>query len=187
MCLIVFSHLFPPEAIIEGRYPVTRTDAKDFAALQMQIVYGDHDPNKHKAGFFDLKVFLPPAYRKDKTIVADILRDHKKLVGMKEMNAKFRYVQLVRSLKTYGITFFDCKEKGRNNKKPVPVLIGVTRDKILKVDPESMSTEFFFIAHIFNIYCFSHSLSPRRDHQGVDSRANAPLVVRSQHLHARLR
>lgn len=129
------------EAINDGRYPVTRTDAKDFAALQMQIVYGDHDPNKHKPGFFDVKTFLPPPYRKDKTIVSDILRDHKKLVGMKEMNAKFRYVQLVRSLKTYGITFFDCKEKPRGtNKKPQRVLIGVTRDRIMKVDPETMST-----------------------------------------------
>jgi len=128
------------KAINDGRYPVTRTDAKDFAALQMQIVYGDHAPNKHKPGFFDLKVFLPPPYRKDKAIVTDILRDHKKLVGMKEMNAKFRYVQLVRSLKTYGITFFDCKEKGRNNKKPVRVFIGVTRDRIMKVDPETMKT-----------------------------------------------
>lgn len=41
------------KAIIDGRYPVTRTDAKDFCALQMQIVYGDHDPNKHKPGFFE--------------------------------------------------------------------------------------------------------------------------------------
>lgn len=53
-------------------------------------------------------------------------------------NAKYRYVQLVRSLKTYGITFFDCREKNRNHKKPVPVFIGVTRDKIMKVDPETM-------------------------------------------------
>src|SRR5690606_6234118 len=110
------------KAIIEGRYPVGRTDAKDFAAIQMQIVYGDHDVNKHKPGFFECAVspssavltvpsvdkFLPPQFRKDKKITPDILQDHRKLAGMKEMNAKYRYVQLVRSLKTYGITFFDC-------------------------------------------------------------------------------
>ena len=39
-------------AIIEGKYPVTRIDAKDFGALQMQIVFGDHDAAKHKPGFF---------------------------------------------------------------------------------------------------------------------------------------
>ena len=73
-------------------------------------------------------------------MIADVLRDHKKLTGMKEMNAKYRYVQLVRSLKTYGITFFECSEKLKGKKKPQLVLIGVTRDKILKVDPETQKT-----------------------------------------------
>lgn len=59
---------------------------------------------------------------------------------MKEMNAKYRYVQLVRSLKTYGITFFECKEKVRGKRKPITVYIGVTRDKIMKVEPETMKT-----------------------------------------------
>ena len=41
------------KAIVESRYPVNRTDAKDFAALQMQIVYGDHNPDKHKVDFIE--------------------------------------------------------------------------------------------------------------------------------------
>jgi len=97
------------KAIIDGKYPITRTDAKDFAAIQMQITYGDHDPNKHKPGFIDVNVFLPLPYRKDKKIQAEIFRDHKKMAGMSDMNAKYRYCQLVRSLKTFGITFFDCE------------------------------------------------------------------------------
>jgi len=71
------------KAIIESKYPVNRTDAKDFAALQMQIVYGDHNPDKHKLSFIDPDVFLPMQYRKDKKILEDVLRDHKKLTGMK--------------------------------------------------------------------------------------------------------
>jgi len=49
------------------------------------------------------------------------------------MNAKYRYVQLVRSLKSYGITYFKCKQKIKDQKKLVDVLIGVTRSNILKV------------------------------------------------------
>jgi talin len=80
------------KAIINGKYPVTRTDAKDFAVIQMQITYGDHDPNKHKPGFLDVNVFLPLPYRKDsKKIQEEIFRDHKKLAGMNDMNAKYRY------------------------------------------------------------------------------------------------
>jgi len=37
------------------------------------------------------------------------LQEHKKLVGISEVDAKVKYTQLARSLKTYGITFFLVK------------------------------------------------------------------------------
>ncbi len=53
---------------------------------------------------------MPPDYQKDKKEVEKrILQDHKKLHGLSELNAKFRYVQMSRSLKTYGVTFFSVK------------------------------------------------------------------------------
>jgi len=60
--------------------------------------------------------FLPKEFRKDKKLEKEILRDHKKLVGKKDISAKFRYVQLVRSLKTCGMTMFECSQrvKGKN-------------------------------------------------------------------------
>lgn len=36
-------------------------------------------------------------------------QEHKKLIGVNELDAKVRYTQLCRSLKTYGITFFLVK------------------------------------------------------------------------------
>lgn len=39
------------KAITDGRYPCSRAEAVTFAAIQMQIVYGDHNPNVHKPGF----------------------------------------------------------------------------------------------------------------------------------------
>lgn len=53
------------------------------------------------------------------------------------MNAKFRYVQQVRANSSYGVTYFDCKMKVKGKKKPQPVLIGVTRAKIMKVEPDT--------------------------------------------------
>jgi len=126
--------------IVDGEYPVTRNDARDFAAIQMQVVYGDHDPTKHKEGWIDVNQFFPPAYRKDKKLEKEVYTEHRKLVGTKDMNAKYRYVQLVRSLKSYGITYFKCKQKIKDKKKFEDVLIGVTRSNILKVDPKTMST-----------------------------------------------
>jgi talin len=41
------------KAVIEGRIHVTRVDARDFAAFQMQIVYGDHNPAVHVPGYME--------------------------------------------------------------------------------------------------------------------------------------
>ena len=83
---------------------------------------------------------MPLTYRKDKKLIAEVLRDYKKWTGMKELNTKYRYVQLARSLKTYGITFFECSEKLKGKKKTQHVLIGITCAKVLKVDPETQKT-----------------------------------------------
>jgi len=126
-------------AVVAGKYdPLTRRDAIELAAFMCQATHGNHDPNKHKPGFFDLAKILPLMWRKDKKIEKEILKEHQKLVGTSDINAKFRFVQIVRSLKTYGITFFDCVEQPKDRKKKGErFLLGITRDKIVKMDFES--------------------------------------------------
>jgi len=58
---------------------------------------------------YSLADFLPPEYVEEKEIDKKIFQEHRKLQGMTELNAKFRFVQLCRSLKTYGVTFFLVK------------------------------------------------------------------------------
>jgi talin len=84
-----------------------------------------------------LNKLLPEAWRKDKKIEADIFKEHKRLVGTIDINAKYRYVQLVRSLKTYGITFYTVFEKVKDKKKPRRIYLGVTREKLVKMDGET--------------------------------------------------
>ncbi len=52
---------------------------------------------------------MPPEYQKGKEAEKRIYAEHKKLQGLNPLNAKHRYVQLSRSLKTYGYTFFLVK------------------------------------------------------------------------------
>ena len=56
-----------------------------------------------------LKDFLPKEYVKAKSIEKKIFIEHKQLYSLSEVEAKVRYTQLARSLKTYGITFFLVK------------------------------------------------------------------------------
>jgi talin len=65
-----------------------------------------------------------------------IFVEYKKLTGMNEQNAKFRFVQQCRGLKTYGITCFEVQQKGKG-KKLETTLIGITKDAIYRMDPET--------------------------------------------------
>ena len=122
------------DAIIEGVHPVNKEEATQFAALQCQIQYGNHNEAKHKGGFLNLSEFLPKEYVKAKAIEKSIFQEHRKLHSLTELNAKFRYIQLCRSLKTYGVTFFLVKEKMKGRNKLVPRLLGITRDSVMRVD-----------------------------------------------------
>ncbi|GAM22112.1 hypothetical protein SAMD00019534_052870 [Acytostelium subglobosum LB1] len=129
------------DAIVSGSHPCTYDEAIQFAALQCQISLGNHNTNLHKAGYLKIKEYMPPSYHKKKDAEKDIYKEFRKLVGMTESNSKFRYVQLCRSLKTYGITFFQTKERVKGQKKPVPKLLGITRDSILRLDAETKEVE----------------------------------------------
>jgi hypothetical protein len=63
-----------------------------------------------------LKEFLPQSYAKVKGIEKKVFAEHKKHVGLSELDAKVLYTKTARSLKTYGVTFFLvkvlCQETG---------------------------------------------------------------------------
>jgi talin len=121
-------------AIVGGDHPVSKDEARDLASIQLQIQGGDFDPNKHKPGstYVVMEEIVAPMYQKVKGLDREIIAEYRKLVGMTAENAKYRYVQLCRSLKSYGTTFFEVKEL--INKKPVPRILGITRNNIYRLD-----------------------------------------------------
>ncbi|XP_068221988.1 talin-2 isoform X2 [Palaemon carinicauda] len=125
------------DAILDGTHPVTQERACSFAGIQCQIQFGDHIEAKHKAGFLDLKEFLPQSYLKVKGIEKKVFQEHKLHAGKSELDAKVTYVGQARSLKTYGVTFFLVKEKMKGKNKLVPRLLGVTKDSVLRLDEKT--------------------------------------------------
>ncbi|TPX50472.1 hypothetical protein SeLEV6574_g00877 [Synchytrium endobioticum] len=125
------------EMIVSGKHPCTKDEASQFGAIQLQAQYGNHEPDKHRPGFTKIKDFCPPEYVKNKDIEKKIYAEHAKLQGLTELNAKFRYIQLSRSLKTYGITFFLVKERAEKKNKLVDVLLGVTKEAVVRLDVET--------------------------------------------------
>ncbi|XP_076679087.1 talin_middle and talin-RS domain-containing protein rhea isoform X2 [Andrena cerasifolii] len=125
------------DAILDGTHPVTQEKACIFAGIQCQIQFGDHKEDKHKPGFLDLKEFLPQSYLKVKGIEKKVFAEHKKHVGLSELDSKVLYTKTARSLSTYGVTFFLVKEKMKGKNKLVPRLLGVTKDSVLRLDEKT--------------------------------------------------
>ncbi|XP_032870789.1 talin-2 isoform X1 [Amblyraja radiata] len=120
--------------ILNGSHPVSFDKACEFGGIQAHIQFGAHVEHKHKAGFLDLKEFLPKEYIKQRNAEKKIFQDHKNCGEMTEIEAKVKYVKLARSLRTYGVSFFLVKEKMKGKNKLVPRLLGITKDSVLRVD-----------------------------------------------------
>jgi len=99
--------------ILQGKYPVTKEEARDLSALQVQIEHGNHNPYIHKPKFLKLSQYVPEQFSEMKELKKDIINEHKKLVGLGELNAKNRYIQYVRALKTFGIPLFEVSERDK--------------------------------------------------------------------------
>ncbi|KDR19212.1 Talin-1 [Zootermopsis nevadensis] len=125
------------DAILDGTHPVTQDKTCEFAGIQCHIQFGDYNESKHRPGFLDLKEFLPQSYAKVKGIEKKVFAEHKKHVGLSELDAKVLYTKTARSLKTYGVTFFLVKEKMKGKNKLVPRLLGVTKDSVLRLDEKT--------------------------------------------------
>merc|ERR1712013_103685 len=134
------------QAILMGTHPVAMDIARQLAAFMIQMQYGDHNEEKHKPGTINMKSFLPEAFKgKASSAEKKILAEHKNLIGTSELDAKYRYVKLARSLPTFGVHFFLVREPQKGRSKMVPLLLGITKDSILRLDYDTKETKETFL------------------------------------------
>ncbi|CAF0901956.1 unnamed protein product [Adineta ricciae] len=135
--------------ILDGTHPVTYEEAVQFAGLQSQIQFGNYQESKHKPNVLEIREFLPKEYTKTKGVEKRIFQEHRKLHDLPELDAKLKYTQLCRSLRTYGVTFFLVKEKMSGKNKLVPRLLGVTKESIVRVDERTKEfLEIWPLTHV---------------------------------------
>ncbi|XP_018650130.1 LOW QUALITY PROTEIN: putative talin [Schistosoma mansoni] len=125
------------EAILNGTHPISQDQAINLAALQCQAEYGPMVPEKIKRNPIDLILYRFQVAVVIRTIVHVNSKQYQKLGNYDEREAKLRYVQLCRSLPTYGITFFLIKEKLKGRNKLVPRLFGVSKESVMRVDEKT--------------------------------------------------
>ncbi|XP_065647145.1 talin-1 isoform X2 [Hydra vulgaris] len=123
--------------ILDGSYPCQLDEAALFAAYQIQVQYGDFDELRYKSGNIDFKECVPKEYFKNKEIQKKIKKEHSKLVGINELDSKYKYIQLCQNLPTYGVTFFVVKEKIDGKNKLIPRLFGVSKESCFRLDEKT--------------------------------------------------
>ncbi len=127
------------DSIARGDHQLKEDEAIQFAALQCQVQFGNFNAAVHKPGFLQAKLeqFVPPdVAKKAKNLEAAIFKEYRSLSGMSETKAKYRYVQLIRSLRAYGMTCYDAEVKPKVvGKKPALIRLGITSTHILQIDP----------------------------------------------------
>jgi talin len=128
-------------SISQGDHVLKEDEAIQFAALQCQVQFGNFNAAVHKPGFLNgkLEQMVPPdVAKKGKNLETAIFKEYRSLSGMTETKAKYRYVQLIRSLRAYGMTCYDAEVKPKVvGKKPQPIRLGVTSTHILQINPEN--------------------------------------------------
>jgi talin len=132
--------------VVSGEMPAEKDQALQLAAMNIQVEHGDY--NKDVAEKLDLKKFLPQALLKERHLDREVSKAWRGVSGTNDLNAKYRYVQLCRTLKTYGVTTFVCtlEEQNKSKKKgkaakAQPILFGVTKDRVRFMDPETKETK----------------------------------------------
>jgi talin len=123
-------------SVLRNDYLITTYEAINFAALQCQIQLGNYQPNIHIPTLLNLEEFVARDFIKKRDLEKKIFNEYSKLTDLSPIDAQYRYVQLCRSLKLYGVTFFLISESD-SKKNKTKRLLGISRDGITIVDHET--------------------------------------------------
>eukprot|EP01125_Pyxidicula_operculata_P018664 TRINITY_DN6648_c0_g1_i1.p1 TRINITY_DN6648_c0_g1~~TRINITY_DN6648_c0_g1_i1.p1 ORF type:complete len:333 (+),score=52.48 TRINITY_DN6648_c0_g1_i1:222-1220(+) len=94
-----------------GKYAkeLSMTEIVDLGAIQLQLLYGNHDPSKHTSGFLDDRGknnVIHPTYKRDANVELEIYKSHEKYKDLTEVELKKKFTNLVRIAKRLAENFF---------------------------------------------------------------------------------
>jgi hypothetical protein len=93
------------DAIVSATFPATLAQCITFAALQCCVRFGAWT-EQSPAASFNLAEYVPHEYVAQPRLSSLILRQWRTLGALSQLAAKRQYITMVRSMPTYGFTFF---------------------------------------------------------------------------------
>ncbi|KAG9389463.1 B41 domain-containing protein [Carpediemonas membranifera] len=135
--------------ILKGHLYVTPEQAIQFAGINMQVVYGDHN-DRHVLGFLEKHIaeFIPASILKSKRVPDwedAIYEEHQKHKGLSDTEAQSKFLDLARTLPVYGITTYPCKYVSAGTRRiGQRVFIGVSSKGIHILNYPTMDGNGFY-------------------------------------------
>jgi len=126
--------------VLNGSMPVEKDAVVQLAALQIQVEKGDHQKFFQSQGPESQPVSvvhaIPENIREkvDSSFFKAIIQEWSHLGGVTDVQAKYRYIQLIRSLPTFGITIWKIREKVQGKSKPLDRLFGLTKSSVIRME-----------------------------------------------------
>lgn len=126
--------------VVESRYPCTPQDSVTLAALQVQEEYGDHPGGECTYLTGKIGKYLASKYLEetdDETeLEAQVLKLYERLHGYSQQEARLSYLDVVKSWKIYGSSYYYV-EPQNNRAFPHEVVLAINAKGILVVDPDT--------------------------------------------------
>lgn len=146
--------------IITSTLPCPKIVAIRLAGHQMQVLYGEYNPDFHKENFLlknpqnNLNFFLPKIiniWKKPNELEKLILREYALLKELKTVEeTKYNYINIVRTLPLYGTTFFPPCRLIENKNISGKIIIGINYDGIVLLKAK---TNEFISEHPYQEIC----------------------------------
>eukprot|EP00298_Acanthocystis_sp_HF-20_P005705 c15784_g1_i1.p1 GENE.c15784_g1_i1~~c15784_g1_i1.p1 ORF type:complete len:656 (-),score=259.21 c15784_g1_i1:41-2008(-) len=126
--------------VLCGNYSCTAEDAVKMAALQLQAVVGDHNPETIKKGIVasQLEKYVPVTWINSRTpeewerVLFEL---HKRLVGRTSLDAKLNYLSYVKRRPLYGASFFYVTQRNQFKEVPESIIVAVNQDGVQLLKP----------------------------------------------------
>ncbi|KAF0974317.1 hypothetical protein FDP41_006927 [Naegleria fowleri] len=124
--------------IVNEVYPCPEKIAVLLASLTVQILFGDHDTNKHRIGYLNkvgLNVFLPRTVsRHDYAYWQErIFNLHITHHGLSKKKAMRKYIDIASTIPYFGMSFFEVKDESGTE-----LLLGVAEDGVFFFNSQNL-------------------------------------------------
>lgn len=126
------------EELMSGIHPITKEECAMFGGLQAIMEHGTFNEQQYKAGRtpITLKAWVPAKFV-NSSMEKDVLHQWKEFGNMTAETARYRFMQVMQTLRTYGYNLYPVQVPDSSKKgKSTTVVLGINDKKIVRMSED---------------------------------------------------